>query len=45
MIRGLLLVEMMRPKSPGLVIRPLASMLPPDEAKAFRLLVGLAKLT
>ena len=43
--RGLLLVEVMRPKSPGLVIRPLESMLPPDEAKALRLLIGLAKLT
>ncbi len=46
MIRGLLLVEMMRPKSPGLMIRPVfASMLPPDEAKALKLLIGLAKFT
>src|SRR2546428_785964 len=45
MMRGLLLVEMMRPKSPGLVMRPFESMLPPDEAKALKLLIGLAKFT
>ena len=46
MMRGLLLVEMMRPKSPGLMIRPVfGSMLPPDEETALRLLMGLAKFT
>src|SRR5712692_4547042 len=46
MIRGLLLVEVMRPKSPGLMICPVfESMLPPDEAKALRLLIGFAKFT
>src|SRR5213080_1867156 len=45
MRRGLLLVAVMRPKSPGLMIRPFASMLPPDDANALRLLIGLAKFT
>jgi hypothetical protein len=42
----LLLVELMRPKSPALMIWPVfGSMLPPDEETALRLLIGLAKLT
>src|SRR6185369_10695728 len=46
MSRGLLLVETMRPKSPGLVIRPvLASMLPPEDVITLRLLIGLSKFT
>src|SRR5262252_6656945 len=44
--RGLLLVAVIRPKSPGLMIRPvLELMLPPDEKTALRLLIGLARLT
>ena len=43
-IRGLLLVEMMRPKLPGLRTCPVVgSILPPEENKALRLLIGLAK--
>src|SRR6267378_3699571 len=46
MMRGLLLVEMMRPKSPGLMICPvIGSILPPDDCNALRLLIGLAKFT
>ena len=41
-----MLVETIRPKSPGLMIRPVfGSILPPDEVKAFRLLIGFAKFT
>jgi hypothetical protein len=43
MIRGLLLVEIICPKLPGLRIRPLASRLPPEELTAFRLLIGFAR--
>src|SRR5438034_10376133 len=44
--RGLLLVDVMRPKSPGLMSCPVfESMLPPDDCKAFRLPIGLAKFT
>src|SRR5260370_18406229 len=46
MNRGLLLVEVMRPKSPGLMIRPVFGWrLPPDDETALRLLIGLAKFT
>jgi hypothetical protein len=37
-----LFVEMMRPKSPGLMICPVfGSILPPDHEMALRLLIGL----
>ena len=43
-IRGLLLVEMMRPKLPALRTCPVeGSMLPPEAKRALRLLIGLAK--
>src|SRR5215472_2785 len=45
MMRGLLLVEMIRPKLPALRTCPVVgSIFPPDATKAFRLLMGLAKL-
>src|SRR5215470_1740545 len=45
MMRGLLLVEMIRPKLPALRTCPVVgSLFPPDATKAFRLLMGLAKL-
>src|SRR6266849_8623872 len=44
-IRGLLLVEMMRPKLPGLRTCPVVgSILPPEANRAFKLLIVLAKL-
>ena len=44
-IRGLLLVEMMRPKLPAFSTCPVVgSILPPEARRAFRLLMGLAKL-
>ena len=43
--RGLLLVEVIRPKSPGLMMFPFALIAPPDETTALRLLIGLAKFT
>jgi len=44
-IRGLLLVEMMRPKLPPLRTCPVVgSMRPLEATRAFRLLMGLAKL-
>ena len=43
-IRGLLLVEMMRPRFPGLMTCPEGgSILPPEAKRAFRLLIGFAK--
>ena len=43
-IRGLLLVEMMRPKLPAVSTCPVvASIWPPEATRAFRLLMGLAK--
>src|SRR5215472_11204925 len=43
-ILGLLLAEMMRPKLPPSSTRPVVgSMRPPEAARAFRLLMGLAK--
>lgn len=43
-IRGLLLVEMMRPKLPALSTCPVVrSIRPPEAKRAFRLLIGLAK--
>lgn len=43
-MRGLLLVEMMRPKLPALTTWPVVgSMLPAEATRAFRLLMGLAK--
>ena len=43
-IRGLLLVETMRPKLPGLRTCPVTrSILPPEANKALRLLIGFAK--
>ena len=46
MILALLLVEMILPKSPGLMICPVfESIAPPEAVTALRLLIGLAKFT
>src|SRR5271169_2639273 len=46
MIRALLLVERMRPKSPGAITWPvLGSIFPPEEGIALKLLMGLARFT
>ena len=44
MRRGLLLVEMIWPKSPGLIMCPVFGLMPEDGI-ALRLLIGLAKFT